>query len=256
MTRPVIRTAGPEGKITHALVHIPNIFHFTRPERLALWTLALAFGVGAGINLWQRIDSSQRLTTYEAGYTAMDAQVLAVANALENAGDTPFALDLNTASETELTVLPGIGPVKARAIIAYRDRHGPFVSVETLLEVHGIGPKTLAQIQPFLSIPPAQETGTPQGVETPASPVASAPASATDPPPTTRAATAPFDINTADAARFQSLNGIGPVLSQRIVDYRAAHGPFSSVEDLTAVRGIGPKTLARLRPFIRTGGKE
>lgn len=53
-------------------------------------------------------------------------------------------LNLNAATEAELLRLPGIGPAKARAIVAYRQSRGPFASVEGVLRVPGIGPSTLA----------------------------------------------------------------------------------------------------------------
>lgn len=61
------------------------------------------------------------------------------------------------------------------------------------------------------------------------------------------AARAPVNINTAAVADFERLNGIGPALAERIVDYRRLHGPFSTVDDLVNVTGIGPKRLAAIR---------
>ena len=60
----------------------------------------------------------------------------------------------------------------------------------------------------------------------------------------------PVNINTADAEQLASLPGIGPVCAGRIVAYREAHGPFHSVEDLLAIRGIGQKRLAALQGLI------
>lgn len=54
------------------------------------------------------------------------------------------------------------------------------------------------------------------------------------------------DINTADATTLQNLPGIGPALAVRIVDFRAAHGPFASLDGLLDVPGIGPAKLAAL----------
>jgi competence protein ComEA len=69
-------------------------------------------------------------------------------------------------------------------------------------------------------------------------------------------ASAPLDINTADAAAIERLPGIGPVKAAAIVDYREAHGPFRSVEALDEVQGIGSATVARLRPLTRVGPAE
>ncbi|MCH7627001.1 MAG: helix-hairpin-helix domain-containing protein [Chloroflexi bacterium] len=49
-------------------------------------------------------------------------------------------------------MLPGIGPVKAQAIVDYRVLNGPFTSVEELLEVKGIGPATLDKIRDMITI--------------------------------------------------------------------------------------------------------
>ena len=63
------------------------------------------------------------------------------------------------------------------------------------------------------------------------------------------------NINTATVQDFESLPGIGPVMAQRIVDYRDEHGPFKSVEELTKVKGIGESKLEELLDLITTGGE-
>jgi competence protein ComEA len=60
-----------------------------------------------------------------------------------------------------------------------------------------------------------------------------------------------IDINTADAAALDSLPGVGPVLAQRILDWRAQHGRFSSVDELGEVTGIGDKILSQISPKVR-----
>lgn len=62
----------------------------------------------------------------------------------------------------------------------------------------------------------------------------------------------PLNINTATAGQLETLDGIGQVLAQRIVDYRNANGPFASVDDLLEVNGIGPGILETIRPQITT----
>ena len=61
-------------------------------------------------------------------------------------------LDLNTATQEELDALPGIGPVKAEAILQYREESGPFRTVEEIMEVEGIGEKTLEQLRPYVTV--------------------------------------------------------------------------------------------------------
>ena len=60
----------------------------------------------------------------------------------------------------------------------------------------------------------------------------------------------PLNINTATAAQLETLDGIGQVLAQRIVDYRNANGPFASVDGLLEVKGLGPGILEAIRPQI------
>lgn len=114
------------------------------------------------------------------------------------------------------------------------------------------------------------------GIQVP--PTAAAPAQATTPPTETTApaegTTAPtqsttppassgnpagqsaglININTATVAELKTLPGIGDVIAQRIVDYRTAHGRFSSIEELMNVSGIGEKRFAAIRDLVTVGG--
>jgi competence protein ComEA len=64
------------------------------------------------------------------------------------------------------------------------------------------------------------------------------------------AAGGPVDLNTATLEQLDGLPGIGPVLAQRILDWRTANGRFSSVDELGEVNGIGEVTLGELRPAV------
>jgi competence protein ComEA len=59
------------------------------------------------------------------------------------------------------------------------------------------------------------------------------------------------DLNTADAAALDSLPGVGPVIAQRILDWRTEHGRFTSVDELGEVSGIGDKLMAQIAPKVR-----
>ena len=61
---------------------------------------------------------------------------------------------------------------------------------------------------------------------------------------------APVSLNTADLAALDTLPGVGPVLAQRILDWRSAHGRFTSIDELGEVSGIGEKLLAQLSPLV------
>jgi competence protein ComEA len=61
-----------------------------------------------------------------------------------------LAINLNQAGKDDLEALPGIGPVLAGRIVAYREAHGPFKKIEDLELVSGIGPKKLEQVKPYL----------------------------------------------------------------------------------------------------------
>ena len=72
--------------------------------------------------------------------------------------------------------------------------------------------------------------------------------------PTESTVAFPIDINLADKEEFMALPGIGEVLAQRILAYRQEAGPFSRVEDLLNVEGIGEKRFEDIFDLITTGG--
>lgn len=144
-------------------------------------------------------------------------------------------IDADRASAAELARLPKVGPALARAIVAYRESNGAFSGLEALDRVPGLGPGLMAAIGPHV------EFSSPVGGT-----VASPPGRATQ-------ATPPqgkVDLNAASPAALDALPGIGPARAASIVQYRARHGPFRSVEDLGRVPGMGPAALARVRDHL------
>jgi competence protein ComEA len=71
-----------------------------------------------------------------------------------------FTTNVNPASAVELAQVPGLGPATAARLVEHRDTHGPFATLEALLDVPGIGPATLEQMRPWLRPirSPQQET--------------------------------------------------------------------------------------------------
>lgn len=63
----------------------------------------------------------------------------------------------------------------------------------------------------------------------------------------------PININTAGAAELEEVPGIGPATAKKILDTRKAYGAFKSVDDLLAIKGIGPKRLDKMRKYLTVG---
>ena len=160
------------------------------------------------------------------------------------------AVDINAAGQSELETLPGIGASKANAIIEFRTQNGPFTNIEQLDDVPGIGPSTMANLRPLVTLgegAPAAEAGSDAPTGETAAP---APAEST-------ASTTPagdrVNVNTATATELDALPGIGPSKAAAIVADRTANGPFTSCADLTRVKGIGDATAATIADLCTTG---
>jgi competence protein ComEA len=59
-----------------------------------------------------------------------------------------------------------------------------------------------------------------------------------------------LDVNKASVKDLEALPGIGPVMAQRLVQYRQDHGPFKNLDELLAVSGVGKQKLAQLKPYL------
>ena len=165
--------------------------------------------------------------------------------------------DLNRAGRAELEQVPGLGPSLAKQIDDHRRTKGPFKSVEELRQVKGFGPVTFDKVRPFLRVEPSasqqQEPPSPEPLI-----LERKPTPPTVPAPYPRSGNAgrklqpgdpPIDVNAAGIDELMRLPGVGPVMAQNIVNARTEK-PFTSVADLDRVKGIGPKTLDKLRPFV------
>lgn len=63
----------------------------------------------------------------------------------------------------------------------------------------------------------------------------------------------PINLNTATAAELQQVPGIGPATADKILKMRKSYGPFKSVDDLRAIKGIGPKRMEKMRQYLTVG---
>ena len=125
-------------------------------------------------------------------------------------------------------------------------------TIQTTKTVHETVPgETVVVLREVLvTLPPETTLPTVPSTEPP---VRSEPAKQTEPKKSSdsseKKVTFPVNINTASKKELDALPGIGEVLAQRIIDYRSANGPFSTVDELTKVKGIGAKTLEKLKPY-------
>ena len=126
-------------------------------------------------------------------------------------------------------------------------RVGTIQTTKTVYET--VPGETVILMQEVLvTLPPETTTASEETI-----PSRSNPSTQTDKPketqPKKEEVTFPVNINTASAKELDALPGIGEVLAQRIIDYRNANGPFQSVDDLIKVKGIGEKTLEKIKPY-------
>jgi competence protein ComEA len=104
------------------------------------------------LNLAAPISDGQRLWVPWVGEE--EPAVVSLSGGEAPSSDRPSTgpIDLNTADQAALETLPGVGPSIAGAILRHREQEGPFERVEDLLEVAGIGPSRLAQLEPLVTV--------------------------------------------------------------------------------------------------------
>ncbi|KZM76607.1 competence protein ComEA [Cellulosimicrobium sp. I38E] len=102
----------------------------------------------AALNLARTVTDGEQIVVPRPGEAVPAAGPAAPAAGATAGG----AVDLNAADATALDALPGIGPVLAERIVAWRDENGPFTTVDELGEVSGIGPAVLADVRDLVRV--------------------------------------------------------------------------------------------------------
>src|SRR5262249_5767906 len=147
---------------------------------------------------------------------------------LEHGAVLTYRVDLNRASRAELLQLPGIGPNMADRIEDYRatDR---FRSVEDLTRIKGFGPAIVERLRPWVAVESIDEIPAP-AVQPRHERVAAKDQALPSKNKKIAALTVRIDVNRASIEDLQRLPGIGPKLSQRIVDARE-RAKFQTVDE-------------------------
>lgn len=134
-------------------VMFPGVYAMAQDDRV-IDAITAAGGIGpnadlSNLNLSQRVQDEGRYHVPAFGESMPATTASATASAASKGNGL---IDLNTAQSSELETLPGIGPVMAGRIIAYREANGRFASVDDLENVPGIGPKTLDAIRQLVTV--------------------------------------------------------------------------------------------------------
>jgi comEA protein len=128
---------------------------FTRNEQKVLLFLSACFLAGGAVQIYQNYYQPLPATAANPILSADDGRESSIgvqAGRERTETGALFTVSLNTATQSDLERIPGIGPVTAKRIIGYRDVKGRFGSVDDLLGVKGIGPKKLLKIRPYIKI--------------------------------------------------------------------------------------------------------
>ena len=149
----------PQGIVVQieGAVRTPGVYTFPRGSRVYQAIEAAGGALPEAdlsrLNLSRPLQDGERLWVPFRGEPVTPTPVAASLSAV----GAPVQVNINTASVDELAELPGIGPSLAARIVEYRETHGPFRTLEELLNVKGIGPVKLEQIRPYLTVGPADD---------------------------------------------------------------------------------------------------
>ena len=148
-------TPGPELVVDVAgWVRHPGVYRFHQGDRV-IDAIQAAGGAKPGANLAAineaaLLQDAQQILVAKRGAHGGEGGGAGVGGA--GGGDTGGKINLNTATLDQLETLPGIGEVIGQRIIDYRQQHGPFHSVQDLLNVSGIGPSHLADVKDLVTV--------------------------------------------------------------------------------------------------------
>jgi competence protein ComEA len=157
---PVAASASPSPRPSVLFVHVaglvrrPGVYRFRQGQRVVDAVNAAGGPTKKGdpdlLNLAALLTDGEQVLVPARGSTVVPPPGEGGTTGATRSTGAP--VNVNTGSESELESLPGVGPVLAAAIIAYRTEHGPFPTVDALDDVSGIGPATLENLRPLVTV--------------------------------------------------------------------------------------------------------
>ncbi|NYF97079.1 helix-hairpin-helix domain-containing protein [Janibacter cremeus] len=212
--------------------------------------VALAVAVLGGRYLMARDDAEPEPVAAVAG-EGDDSAFDGADSQAEGAGSAPDSAPEGGGTAGEPSAAPDVtvhvvGEVESPGIVSLP---GGSRVVDALADAGGeTGEADLRGINLARELVDGEQVVVPKPGETPLA--AAPPAGGVGGPGGAASPDAPVNLNTADLATLETLSGVGPVLAQRIMDWRLEHGKFVAVEELGEVSGIGEKTYEQLAPKV------
>lgn len=218
------------------MIDLPSLLRPRRPGKvgtvvLGIELLALAFGAALPYVPSFRSSGAGEVEDHTDAVVWESPAVGPLREDERHLVDLALRFDLNEASEADLQRIPGVGPKTAEAIVAYREEYGRFERFEELRDVPGLSENTYRAMLPYIRIgdklgeAPEFEVRYEKGQVV-------------------------VNINKASVEELVLIPGVGPAAAERIAQAR----PFQTLEDVMEVKGIGPSTFNKMKPYMTLEG--
>jgi competence ComEA-like helix-hairpin-helix protein len=175
-------------------------------------------------------DFSKIYTLREADYKRLAPFIVIQQAVSVNPAPRMVDFDPNTASAADLGSL-GIPERVIRSILNYREKGGRYRKKEDLKKIYSLAEAEYLRIEPYINIAGSTDTA--------------------DARPAFVQKAISIDINTATAAEWQTLNGIGPAYAAKIVRFRELLGGFASINQVAETRQLPDSTFQKIAPYLK-----
>lgn len=213
----------------------------TKTEKSILLSLLFFLLIGSALLLYREHSSKVNFKVIPASETASGDK-----SALEAISLEPKRVELNLASAQELERLPTIGPALARAIVDYRNQHGPFQKVDEILNVPAFGKGRYKKVWEHIHIAGKKGIHPSHLFKAKATRVKKTPEKAE-----MESGSNLVDLNQASLNQLMTLPRVGKILAARIIRHREIYGAFLVKEELFEIEGMTQNLFEKIEPYIK-----